>query len=204
MVCRCGSSRTSSQSSSVSSFILIELESQTQDRTPAHWCPLPLPLSIDLVSFTLHLSHRAAEFKISLVSSVFYLTGKRINDGFFFFSVIHHGPFQKYLGKQYVCPLHFEANQTMVEINDQGWDCGFHSLVCFLAPVAWEQGDLTAAAPSCNRLEGRRVELLLMRSGAGLAWTVSFSLSSLSYFMKTQVTFSPTEVFVVPCNHGAV
>lgn len=26
-----------------------------------------------------------------------------------FFSVIHRGPFQKYLGKQYICPPHFEA-----------------------------------------------------------------------------------------------
>lgn len=95
-------------------------------------------------------------------------------------------------------------NQTVVEINDQDRDCDSHSLVCFLAPGAWEQRDLTAAVPSCNSLEGRRVELHFMRSGAGLAWTVSFSVSSLSYFMKTQVTFSPTEVFVVRCNHGAV
>lgn len=58
----------------VLSFIVesrvIELKSQTQDRTPAHWCPFPFPLSTDL-SFTLHLSHRAAEFKISLVSVYF-------------------------------------------------------------------------------------------------------------------------------------
>lgn len=69
-------------------------------------------------------------------------------------------------------------NLTVVEINDQDWDCGFHSLVCFLARLAWEQHDLTVAAPSCNSLEGRCVELHFMRSGAGLAWTISFSISS--------------------------
>lgn len=63
--------------------------------------------------------------------------------------------------------LKHSFNQTVVEINNQDQDCGFHSLVCFLAPVAWEQRDLTAAAPSCNSLDGRRIELHFMRSGAG-------------------------------------
>lgn len=62
----------------------------------------------------------------------------------FFLSVIHHAPFQKYLGKQYPCPPHFHKlslKQTVVEINDGDQDCGFHSLVFFLAPA----GGLRAA-----------------------------------------------------------
>lgn len=41
-----------------------------------------------------------------------------------------------------------------------------------------------------------------MRNRAGLDYFIICFI--LSHFMKTQVTFSPTEVFVMCCNHGAV
>lgn len=71
--------------------------------------------------------------------------------------------------------------------------------------VASQQRNLKAASrfSECSVcLENWREGPYFMRNGAGLDYFIICFV--LSYFMKAQVTFSPTKVFVMCCNHGAV